>query len=165
MKCQVCGKNEAVEELYTNVNGKKSKRHVCRSCAKKIADSLIPGHSSIYDNVGLDSLASAFYNLTGVPVSGEPEILKAISKCPVCGMTYEAFASNGKLGCGGCYKAFRDRLLRPLKQIHGTYEHVGKIPERGGGELKHARRLDSLKRQLDAAVLNQEFERAAELRD
>ena len=80
-------------------------------------------------------------------------------------MTYEAFVSKGKLGCGDCYKTFHDRLLRPLRQIHGTYEHVGKIPERGGGALKNSRKLERLKAQLDAAVQKQEFEKAAKIRD
>ena len=164
MKCQMCGKNEATEEIYTNINGKKSVMKICHSCGKKIAGSIFPGSSSLYDTAGLGNLASVLY---GGHMQGmrEPEILKAVGKCPSCGMTYETFVSKGKLGCGDCYKTFHDRLLRPLKQIHGTYEHVGKIPERGGGELKNSRRLDSLKQQLDAAVRNQEFERAAELRD
>lgn len=164
MKCQMCGNNEAVEELYCNINGKKSKLRVCHSCAKQVADSIVPG--SMYDNAGLGNLTSAFYNLAShLQGVGEPEILKAVSKCPSCGMTYEAFVSKGKLGCGDCYKTFHDRLLRPLRQIHGTYEHVGKIPERGGGALKNSRKLERLKAQLDAAVQKQEFEKAAKIRD
>ena len=167
MKCQICGKNEAVQDIYCNINGKKSRLNVCRDCSKQIADSIIPGHGSLYDSVGLGNLTSALYSLTGghMPGAAEPEILQAVNKCPVCGMTYEMFASNGKLGCGECYKTFHDRLLRPLKQIHGTYEHVGKIPERAGGSLKTSKKLEKLKSQLDSAVLRQEFERAAELRD
>lgn len=167
MKCQICGKNEAVEELYSNINGKKSTKHVCHSCAKKVANSIMPGSASLYDNVGLGNLASALYSLANghLPGSGEPEILKAVNKCPVCGTTYDLFVSKGKLGCGECYKTFHDRLLRPLKQIHGTYEHVGKIPERSGGALKNSRKLDRLKAKLDSAIQNQEFEKAAEIRD
>ena len=120
----------------------------------------------MYDDIGLGSLASALFNMAG-SVSGmkEPEILKAVNKCPSCGMTYDMFASKGKLGCSECYKTFHDRMLRPLKQIHGTYEHVGKIPKRSGGTLRTTRRLDDLKIKLDEAVYKQEYERAAEIRD
>ena len=106
MKCQICGKNEAVQDIYCNINGKKSRLKVCRDCSKQIADSIIPGHGSLYDSVGLGNLTSALYSLTGghMPGAAEPEILQAVNKCPVCGMTYEMFASNGKLGCGECIK-------------------------------------------------------------
>ncbi len=167
MKCQICGKNEAVEEMHLNINGKVSMMSVCPECANKVAGSLFKTGGSIYESAGLGNLASALYGLAGAPSqsSAGPEILKAVSKCPLCGMTYDEFVSKGKLGCGECYSAFHDRLLRPLKQIHGTYEHVGKIPERGGGELKNSRRLDKLKMSLDKAVREQEFEKAAEIRD
>ncbi len=167
MKCQICGKNEAVEQLHLNINGKKSAMMVCPSCAKKIAGQIFPTGGSLYETAGLGNLASALYGLTGAHAqsAGGPEILKAVNKCPVCGTTYDSFAAKGKLGCGECYKTFHDRLLRPLKQIHGTYEHVGKIPERCGGELKNSRRLEELKMRLDRAVREQEFEKAAELRD
>ena len=165
MKCQMCGKNEAAEQLYINDNGKKSVMMVCHDCAKKITGSMMPVSGSLYEGAGLGNLTSALYSLAHSKSAGEPEILKAVSKCPTCGMTYDAFVSKGKLGCGECYRTFHDRLLRPLRQIHGTYEHVGKIPERSGGELKNSRKLDSLRQQLDAAVREQEFERAAELRD
>ena len=69
------------------------------------------------------------------------------------------------MGCGECYSVFGNRLERPLKQIHGTCEHVGKIPSRMGGTLKKERQLAGLESELNAAVLKQEFEKAAELRD
>lgn len=166
MKCQICKKNQATDDVWCNINGKKSNLSLCSECAKKIADSVMPNHSHIYDDIGLGSLASALFNMAG-SVSGmnQPEILKAVDKCPSCGMTYEIFASKGKLGCSECYKTFHDRMLRPLKQIHGTYEHVGKIPNRAGVNLRTTKTLDILKAKLDEAIHNQEFERAAEIRD
>ena len=85
--------------------------------------------------------------------------------CPVCGMPFDDFLRKGRLGCGECYSAFRGRLERPLKQIHGTCEHVGKVPSRMGGTLKRDRQIAHLESELNAAVLKQEFEKAAELRD
>ncbi len=166
MKCQICGNRDAAEKIHLNINGKKSTVAVCPECAQKVAGTIFPGSGSLYESAGLGNLASALYGLTEAAQSAVgPEILKAVNKCPVCGMTYDEFVRGGKLGCSECYSTFRSRLLRPLKQIHGTYEHVGKIPERGGGTLKNTRRLSELERKLDAAVKDQEFERAAELRD
>lgn len=163
MKCERCGKNEATENVFSIVNGKKSNLKLCAECAKKLSEEIMPDYSSIYDTIG--SLTSGFFGNAFSSGIKEPEVLKAASRCPVCGMSYDAFASGGKLGCGECYKTFHDRMLRPLKQIHGTYEHIGKIPGRAGGKLKVSRRIDSLKQRLSDAVQKQEFERAAELRD
>lgn len=163
MKCQRCGKREATESIVGIINGKKVNLKLCAECAKAISAENIPDYSSIYDTIS--SLTSGFFGSGFGTGFKEPEILKAVSHCPVCGMSYDSFASSGKLGCSECYKVFHDRMLRPLKQIHGTYEHVGKIPGRAGGKLKVSRRLDKLKMSLSEAVQKQEFERAAELRD
>lgn len=164
MKCQLCGKNEATEELWCVINGKKSNLKLCSECAAEFTKKVMPSYGSIYDTIG--SLTSGFFgNKLGGSGLKEPEVLKAVSRCPVCGMSYDEFAAKGKLGCSECYKTFHDRMLRPLKQIHGTYEHVGKIPGRAGGQLKVSRKLEKLKFRLSEAIQKQEFEKAAEFRD
>ncbi len=164
MKCQLCGKNEPTEELWCVINGKKSNLKLCSECAAEFSKKMMPSYSSIYDTIG--SLTSGLFGskLGGSEVK-EPEVLKAVSCCSGCGMSYDKFAANGKLGCSECYKTFHDRMLRPLKQIHGTYEHVGKIPGRAGEHLKASRELEKLKFKLSEAIQKQEFEKAAELRD
>lgn len=160
MKCQLCGINEATEELRCNINDKKMNLKLCQECAHEFSKKIIPSYTSIYDTIG--SLTSGLF---GSKPHKEPEVLKAVSRCRGCGMSYDEFVSSGKLGCSECYKSFHDRLLRPLKQIHGTYEHVGKIPNRAGGQLKTIRKIEKLKAQLSEAIQVQEFEKAAQLRD
>ena len=80
-------------------------------------------------------------------------------------MAFEEFLRKGRLGCGECYTAFRTKLERPLKQIHGTSEHLGKVPSRMGGTLKRDRQISSLEKELNEAVMKQDFEKAAEIRD
>ena len=80
-------------------------------------------------------------------------------------MTFSDFLNTGKLGCGDCYSAFRNRLIRPIKQIHGTYEHTGKVPVRGGGNVVREKKISKLESELNAAVMKQDFETAAKLRD
>lgn len=80
-------------------------------------------------------------------------------------MRYNEFVETGKLGCSECYDAFRGRLIRPLKQIHGACEHIGKVPVREGGQIKNDRKIKKLETELNAAVMKQEFEKAAKLRD
>ena len=98
---------------------------------------LYPGtwRASIEQRRIRENLTSALYSLTGGRVPGlpEPEILQAVNKCPVCGMTYEMFVlQTASLDVGECYKTFHDRLLRPAKtRFTRTYEHVGKHTGKG----------------------------------
>ncbi|MEG1441570.1 MAG: UvrB/UvrC motif-containing protein, partial [Oscillospiraceae bacterium] len=94
-----------------------------------------------------------------------PEILMGESVCPTCHMRVESFLEKGKLGCSDCYTAFRGRLLTPLRQIHGTCEHVGKVPNRLKGTLKIDKQLANLESDLNSAVMKQDFEKAAVIRD
>jgi protein arginine kinase activator len=95
---------------------------------------------------------------------------KGTGVCGVCGATFEDFINGGKLGCPDCYDTFRDRMRGVLKNIQGSVKHTGK----GSDE---ARRLkaqtapkelteeEKLKNELELAIKNEEYEKAAELRD
>lgn len=93
----------------------------------------------------------------------QPVTYSEEKKCPVCGRTYSEFARTGKFGCGECYKTFRASVSGVLKQIHSTTRHTGKIPSRSGSEIKKQRRYEDLKAQLQQAVKNEEYEKAAKL--
>ena len=86
-------------------------------------------------------------------------------RCDVCGETYQEFQKTGRLGCAHCYAAFGEQLEKTLKSIHGHAHHVGKVPPYLEGEVRTERELDELRRQMDQAVQDEEFEQAARLRD
>ena len=89
-------------------------------------------------------------------------------ECGVCGTTYGGFKKSGKLGCAECYAAFYDQIAGALKNIHGTSEHKGKIPQTSGGKytgLQTRRELAEARGLLKKAVEAEEFEEAARLRD
>jgi protein arginine kinase activator len=85
--------------------------------------------------------------------------------CPLCGSTASDISRTGKVGCAQCYDTFADMLTPYIKRIHGNTEHTGKIPSDAGAEIKTKRQLVQLKEELKKAIENQEFEKAAELRD
>ena len=165
MKCQNCKVNEATQKVMCNINGNKSEMYLCPECAKEITESIVPSAQSFYDDFSLGSLAGALFGMNPLSHVSEPEILKAKRQCPNCKTTYDEFSSSGKLGCSCCYETFHDRRLRPLTQIHGTFEHIGKIPSRSGQKLKTSRKIEKLNMELSDAITKQEFEKAAELRD
>ncbi len=159
MKCEKCGKNEANTYVTEIINGQKKEYHLCSECAEGIG---LKSFDNMEINIG-NFLGGIFGSEKTIGTA--PEILKAPAVCKNCGMTVEEFSRGGKLGCSECYSAFRGRLIRPLRQIHGSCEHIGKVPERMGGKLKISREISKLEAELNHAVMEQNFEEAAEIRD
>ncbi len=155
MKCDNCGKKEATTHITKVVNGYKEEFYLCPECAAKSTDYKEMKETMSF-GIG-DFLTGMF---TGAGKQNETADI-----CPTCHMSYNNFVKSGKLGCGDCYTAFADRIARPLRQIHGKADHVGKIPHRGGDELILDKKISVLEAELSQAVLRQDFETAATLRD
>ncbi|MBO5363839.1 MAG: UvrB/UvrC motif-containing protein [Clostridia bacterium] len=160
MKCQKCQIREATNHITEVINGQKMELHLCSECAAKSEE--FQSMKSGFD-FGIGDFLGGIFGGKQKSLSGDN--IGKNNVCPVCGMPFESFLRKGRLGCGECYSVFRNRLERPLRQIHGTCEHVGKVPKRMGDALLRGRQLSKLEAELNAAILKQEFERAAELRD
>ncbi len=159
MKCQKCGNKEATAHITKIINGYKEEMHLCSDCA-----SSSPEYKEMKSgmNFGIgDFLTGMFTGSKQTAIGSERET----ALCPTCHMSYEEFLKKGKLGCGDCYSTFATRLRRPLKQIHGTFEHIGKVPRRIGNGFLLSKKISSLEAEMNAAVAQQDFETAAKLRD
>jgi len=86
-------------------------------------------------------------------------------KCDICGLSYDKFKSTGRFGCSNCYNVFGERLNPLFKRVHGNTTHTGKIPSRAGVRIKTIRLVEKLKIELEKAIQNEEYEKAAQLRD
>lgn len=160
MKCQKCNKREATTHMTKIVNGYKEELHLCGKCAQDTLE-----YTDIKADFGIGGFLSGIFSGSNHPSSSENGNDLESEICPTCGLTYSEFLQKGKLGCGDCYSSFRNKIRRPLKQIHGTYEHIGKAPSRSGGEVMLNKKIASLESELNSAVLKQDFETAAKLRD
>ncbi len=168
MKCQTCGKKEALHQYTEIIGDKKSLIHVCDDCAKKSGAS----ESSAIKAEPLKSSPKAKLEAENplIAISDIFSFDKALKKCDRCGWTYETFRKKGRLGCARCYFAFSLYLESIFAEIQGGPEHVGKRPlahdhSRLSRTLAHQRELETLNRKLEAAVKTEAFEQAAELRD
>ena len=85
--------------------------------------------------------------------------------CPVCGITFYEFRSQGRLGCPHDYVAFQSQLEPLIINVHGESEHVGKRPHRAPGSSEKRTQLIRMRREMKEAVENENYERASELRD
>ena len=90
----------------------------------------------------------------------------AAGTCPSGGLNLSDFKKPGRLGCARCYSVFDTSLRGLLRKLHGGTQHTGKVylPP-NPSETNRTARVVSLRRSLAHAVENEDFERAAALRD
>jgi protein arginine kinase activator len=158
MFCEECEKRPANVHITKIVNGHKIEKHLCEQCAKKQQD--VVGFSLIPDF----SFSSFFSSMLDMDHFSPCNNIKEV-KCDKCSMTYNQIAKTGRFGCDRCYDLFGTSLDHLLKRIHGNSQHSGKIPRRAGKALRFKNEIEKAKIELQKAVLNEEYEKAAELRD
>lgn len=156
MMCERCGKNQANTHVKRVINGQVYEARLCSECAAQM------GFASLAGTLNLGSLlGSTFTNA----INGNASAINNQPTCPVCGATFNDITETGLVGCAKCYEVFYDRLLPSLQRIHGKTNHVGKLPGCAGEKAKVQSKLDELKNQLAKAIEQQEYEKAAEIRD
>lgn len=141
MKCEHCGKNEAVFYYKSSVNGVVVERRLCPVCAAKLQKEVETGRE-------LDALRDFFF----------PSAIQGWMVLPVL----LADAGQGE-------SRAEEGDFSPWSPEDGEKEAGGPperdIPGQVGLKLKNKRELFLLQNQLTAAVGAQEFEKAAALRD
>jgi protein arginine kinase activator len=142
------------------INGKKVEMYLCEQCAGE------KGKLGFSPQLNLGEFLWGF--LPGLGGSGNPYLQEeqpAEVRCKGCGMSFEDFRKTGKLGCGECYDVFRENLTPILRRLHGSSEHLGKVPQRVSDRIRNSNEIEKLRTELTAAIGNEEYEKAAELRD
>ncbi len=161
MLCQNCQKHEATTHIKSVVNGEYTQLHLCSKCADKL------GYGDVFSGFGLD-FADLFGNFFTKPKSLLTQTKQ--ERCQKCGMSFEDIVKTGKIGCADCYEKFYDLLLPSIQRIHGKTQHNGKqAPKAVKTEIKKEKTKEELiaemKAEMQTAIEEQNFERAAELRD
>ncbi|MCA9279843.1 MAG: UvrB/UvrC motif-containing protein [Phycisphaeraceae bacterium] len=186
--CDRCGRPAVVHETVIKQN-EHHELHLCEHCARDEGYEINPTHTVLPI---LKHVIAAQVQL-GPPrdVADNP----AGKACTHCGRTFAEFRRSGLLGCANCYTQFASKLTSILAREHeGATHHVGKVPTRiacsisqptdAGDEagqndetdthgriqaqlVEQARadRIALLTNQLKSAVRNEQYERAAALRD
>ena len=151
MTCQSCGEAKATIHLTDIVEKQKHELHLCEACAQ--ANDLIPAGNPTQLN--LQSLV----HLITTKATATAKLSELT--CPDCGLNYAMFRHEGRLGCPADYDAFRDVLIPLLERIHRATHHAGKMPRTQGKRAE----LTRIRQQLDDAILTENYEEAARLRD
>lgn len=154
LACQICKKQPATVHL-TDITpqGEKRERHLCEQCAQEEGVTPKP-HVPINEILtGLLAQKTAIQQLADLA-------------CPHCKLTFVEFRNTGLLGCAADYDAFEKALVPLIERAHdGSSHHIGKVPRRLGTPLAAENDLIRLRRELLRAVDDEQYERAAKLRD
>jgi len=159
MYCDDCKQRFATVHLTQMVNGKKTDIHLCTECAAKKGFLLFDTSNKFTIPNFLGSFLGSDFNLQDM------QSLPSTKTCPNCGMSFADIRQTGKLGCSECYSAFDKELEPTLRRIHGNSKHVGKIPARGGERVLIKKQIKELKFRLQQLIAEENYEKAAELRD
>lgn len=158
MLCERCNKNEATIHLIKIINGKKTETMLCEKCAKELSDIPLKNTNDNKNKLSFENIISSFFDT--LDKNNKVEIV-----CKNCGMTYSEYKKMGTLGCSECYESFKDFLNPRIKRIQGDIEHIGKIPLREESQVIQRRRIKKLKEELQKAIIKEEYEKAAVIRD
>lgn len=165
MICQECNQRPATLHFTKIVNGEKTEVHICEHCAQEKGEMLMfPGSSGF----SINNLLAGLLNFEPMAKQSVPNAFSEhnILQCDKCKMTFHQFSKVGRFGCSHCYKTFGSHLDPILKRVHsGNTSHTGKIPKRIGGNIHLRKQIDKHKQLLQELILNEEFEKAAEVRD
>ena len=154
MVCDSCGHKQATVHLTEIINDQAKELHLCEECAREKG-------ALMGQQFGLADLLAGLVDIGAEPIVGREKG----AKCPNCKMTYSDFKKYGRLGCGDCYTTFKDSLIHFLKKIHGSNQHVGKVPTKGPKDVKARTEIQEMQMRLQKAIEMEEFEEAARLRD
>ena len=145
MKCQHCGNREATYHYKSNVNGTITEAHLCSDCAAKLGEN---------ENV-FSQMDRMFEDMMGGFFGRTPSLMSAMAgwrpmsfAMPAMVMPYfQIGTSSGRT---------------PEAQAEaGTQEKSAEVDP----ELKKRREINMLREQMNQAVSEENFEKAAELRD
>jgi protein arginine kinase activator len=157
MKCQYCDKPATFHITELTQPGGPQILHLCEHHARTVLQKDEP--SPIKTITG--ALAKQ------LQLGQTKEELRKLDKkeCPSCGITFFEFRNSGRLGCPMDYSHFESDLTPLLVNIHDSLEHTGKRPTRAAANVDAQAELIGLRKEMEAAVLNEDYERASRIRD
>jgi protein arginine kinase activator len=152
MLCMDCKEKPATVHVAQIVNNEKIELHLCFECAAKRGIQMLV----------LPVPPQPFFK----PPFGPPQLEPGSDRtCSHCGFAWGDFLATGFLGCTRCYESFKDLLFPILEKNYGKVRHLGKIPSKTAAPLKIRREILLLKSEMEKAIQEEDFEKAARLRD
>lgn len=154
MKCDSCGKNDAIIQIQRMENNAVNEIRLCLECAGKYGVAGPDGKLKIE----LVQEASEFFF--------EKETKENPStSCPVCGRNIREIIQEERAGCSTCYESFKTELGRHLHKLGYNPVHKGRFPKRFSTWKRILIDKERLEKELKNAIQAENYESAASLRD
>jgi len=135
----------ATVHLTQIIQGKVSKIHYCEACANKGG----AGDASFFEIQKLAQVAAL-----------QPAIV-----CPVCNFTDIDFRRLGRLGCPSCWDVFAAPLDQLLNSVQHDSQHMGRVPVGEPSVTQIRKRISAAQAEMEHAIKEENYEKAAQLRD
>lgn len=153
MICDKCHNRTATVMITQIVGGKIVKLYLCEKCSNENEEFIKE------ENYSFEQFLSGLINAKSASFKNK------LLKCEKCGMTMDTFKINSKVGCANCYSTFNNYFETLIKRIHTKTEHTGKKPKKSITGSEEMQKINKLKEELKIAIINEEYELAACLRD
>jgi protein arginine kinase activator len=90
--------------------------------------------------------------------------------CDVCGMTYKEFLETGTFRCENCYKVFKARTVKKIKDAMKKEKPVVKVTKKVVVPTKNAKndlkeKIEELKKLLELCIKLGEKEKAEQVKE
>lgn len=140
MKCENCGKNEANFVYRSNINGRTEEHHLCQSCAEKL------GYTQRFFEQG-PSIMDSFFGNNGF-FGSMPSLMGRMLDSPFDDF-FDDMPAIGSTPVQVIREEKKDDLMSGEEQSRFSY----------------LRQMNALKQAQKKAIHEEDFERAAQLRD
>ena len=159
MQCQQCEKPATFH--ITELTGEEHQEiHLCEDHARGYLMQTEAGGST-----ESQSFTEAWADQLKVNQTAEDLARLDQQACPVCGITFFEFRNQGRLGCPHDYECFEAELEPLIVSIHGATEHTGKQPSHRVQIAVDPTDVIRMRREMQQAIEEEDYERASELRD
>jgi len=163
MKCEKCNNNEAVFHYQSNINGEKSECHLCADCAKAegFGEILDYRPHNMFENFWREPFGGVLGSFFGEPFGS---LTDGFFREPFAALT-DGFFGRSLFAPTATKPDINVSVGEGENQTDSAEKGTENIPRDAGADIKKRRELHALRHQLRAAVISEEFEKAAQLRD
>ena len=155
MLCQNCKRKDADVHLKRIVGGESGEIHLCSACA-----SALGVRDAVQSFFPFGEMIESIRSVNSNSVSSN-----RILRCETCGFSFDDIARTGSPGCPDCYRVFAVKLRPTIGKIHGRAVFKGRLPEAYEKTDSIKAEIVRLRGELEKAVSEENFEKAALLRD
>ncbi len=154
MKCDICHDRPAVIFVQQVSRGNSVELHLCEQCAQE------RGFATDANRVDI-SLGGIFSGLA----DGRDGAKETGPICPTCGCSLQAIKRTKRVGCADCYARFTAEIVTLLRQEGIEASMPVASTDSRDGELAKTVDAGALRRELQRAINQENYELAAYYRD